>query len=917
MSNTSLRSILQFTALFLYSVSCLGQQPAMKSKYNYNAKPNIDTSDLGSWPILNNPQLSHSGKYYSYSEYFAKHQRNVLYVGNMNDTNKVAFHNVVSSYFTQEYLVVLFADSLLVVENETQKVKLASATKRIYFNAENNRFIAYSTLQNPEDIVVYDLRKGKMLTFPNALEAVLDNQGKNIIIKSTNSIKFISITDNDLITKEVPDAGQAFVSFNKNTTAAYFVTHKDNEVKGWVLNKYDFATSHISVIASHDQFSSFGELTFSSFDFTFNDDWMFLTVSKFDSVVKPIYQAKLDIWSYKDDVLPPEQKRIAGTTERNSIAVENRMVFTLDGNGKYLQLIAPTGTELRVNPSEIIGDYAVVYDTLQDFESKKPGFDKAKLILFNLRDGSKTVIHSGTEALMNFQYSPTGKYLVFWSLDSADYCLYNIANRKSFYFRANAKASFTSTDIRGVWHEPSTNFLSWLPNEEGVICRDNFDLWLISTKNRPAVNITAGYGKSNNIKFKLLEFESHNRILVEKRDYILSGYNLASKESGYFRINGLRPQVPIELFMGPVATSRSEDQIGIHAGEDIRPLKAKDANLYVVCMESEQTMPNLFQTSNFKDFVKLTSNNQNASVNWLTTELVSFRLPNGSYTQGILYKPENFDSSKLYPLIFHYYEKMSHKLHKFLYPDWIQTNIDIPLFVSNGYLVFEPDFHFSVANKSNNTTGETAVATIEAAIAKLRSRRYLNLSRIGLAGHSFGGFLTSFIISHSNFKFAAASEAAGTSDQVSSYLGLIALLAPFEHASKMEGMENGQGRYGATLWKRKDLYVRNSVVLQIDKINCPLLIMHNKLDNQVPFNQGVALFMGLKRLHKKAWMLQYDNGTHGVFDKDAEDYTLRIRQYFDYYLLGKNPPKWMTTGVHSLNQGKYAGLELDTSIRIP
>ncbi len=80
--------------------------------------------------------------------------------------------------------------------------------------------------------------------------------------------------------------------------------------------------------------------------------------------------------------------------------------------------------------------------------------------------------------------------------------------------------------------------------------------------------------------------------------------------------------------------------------------------------------------------------------------------------------------------------------------------------------------------------------------------------------------------------------------------------------------------------------------------------MHNKKDNIVPWNQALELFTGLRRLGKKTWMLQYDNGSHVLSNSvDQLDYHFRLSQFFDHYLKGYPPPKWMTQGTPtSFNQ---------------
>jgi len=151
------------------------------------------------------------------------------------------------------------------------------------------------------------------------------------------------------------------------------------------------------------------------------------------------------------------------------------------------------------------------------------------------------------------------------------------------------------------------------------------------------------------------------------------------------------------------------------------------------------------------------------------------------------------------------------------------------------------------------------------------------------------------------------------SDFISGYGGLFDL-----GTSRQSFYESGQVRIGATLWQRPDLYIKNSPLFKADKASTPLLIMHNKGDGSVPWSDAVEFFTALRRLGKRAWMLQYDGEDHQIsMDNNKEDYSIRLAQFFDYYLKGATPPRWMTEGVPARAKGIETGLELDKSGNTP
>ncbi len=242
-------------------------------------------------------------------------------------------------------------------------------------------------------------------------------------------------------------------------------------------------------------------------------------------------------------------------------------------------------------------------------------------------------------------------------------------------------------------------------------------------------------------------------------------------------------------------------------------------------------------------------------------------------------------------MIFFYYEKYSDALNDFIHPALSNGVMNIPWFVSNGYLVFVPDIYFS-----DGHPGRSALNSVVSAAQFLSRMPFVDSKHMGLQGHSFGGFETNYIVSRTTI-FAAAAPSAGVSDLFSDY------------GHDYGYYEGGQGRIGASLWERPDLYIENSSLFRADKVTTPILIMHNRRDGIVHFDQGLEWFNALSRLGKKVWMLSYDKEGHTIRDEKNElDYSVRLGQFFDHYLKGKPAPLWMTKGTKGPE-----GFESDTS----
>ncbi len=198
---------------------------------------------------------------------------------------------------------------------------------------------------------------------------------------------------------------------------------------------------------------------------------------------------------------------------------------------------------------------------------------------------------------------------------------------------------------------------------------------------------------------------------------------------------------------------------------------------------------------------------------------------------------------------------------------------------------FTPDIHFTVGK-----TGESVCNSVFASAKFIGKMPWVDSTRMGITGQSFGGYETMYLVTQSSM-FAAAVATAGISNFVSFYSQAFDKIASGRCCGQ-DACENSQLRVGATLWERPDLYIENSPVFKLNRVTTPVLTMNNQNDPLVPFSQGVEFFMGLRRLKKSAWMLQYDEGTHGAgMGNNDIDYTIRSTQFFDHYLKGYPPPR--------------------------
>jgi dipeptidyl aminopeptidase/acylaminoacyl peptidase len=294
-------------------------------------------------------------------------------------------------------------------------------------------------------------------------------------------------------------------------------------------------------------------------------------------------------------------------------------------------------------------------------------------------------------------------------------------------------------------------------------------------------------------------------------------------------------------------------------------------------------------------------NPQQAGYNWFSVELLRWKMLDGRMTEGLLYKPENFDPRKKYPVIFYFYERDVAERYQYIEPMPMRASINVAYYTSNGYLVVDPDIHYRTGQP-----GEDAYNSVLAAAAYMSRFPWVDSLHMGLQGHSWGGYQVAYLVTRTN-RFAAAEAGAPVSNMTSAYGGI----RWGTGISRQYQYEKSQSRIGATLWQHPERFLKNSPLFRADKINTPLLILHNDKDNAVPWYQGIELFTAMRRLGKTVWLVNYNDELHGIMERrNRKDWTIRMAQFFDHYLKGAPAPKWMISGIPATLKGIDWGLDL-------
>lgn len=601
-----------------------------------------------------------------------------------------------------------------------------------------------------------------------------------------------------------------------------------------------------------------------------------------DTTIIEMDMAKLDIWHWQDKELQPMQLVNVDREKRRTYTAMVRL------RDKAMMQLADESMSTVSIPMDGEADFAIGSDDSNyRIAQQWLGTNARDVYMVNLTTGQRELIHSEFYGFP--QVSPKGKYLVWYNSADRHWYAQDVKTRTLVNLTESAGVNFYNESHDSPSDPGSYGNMGWTANDEAFLIYDNFDVWRTDpTGKKQAENITAGHGRQNNIRYRYQRIDPDEEFIDLSKPVMYNTFNNVTKYQGWARQN--RPTTaPNMVWEGPYTANV--------AG------KAKNADVVLVTRGNFSELPELFETNlNFSYWAaKSVTNPQAADYLWGTAELVKWTSLDGAPLEGILYKPENFDPNKKYPLMVYFYETHSEGLYRPMSPAPSASTVNIPFFVSRGYLVFTPDIVYK-----EGYPGKSAENSIIAGTLSLVAKGFVDEKKMAIQGQSWGGYQVAHLVTKTDM-FAAAGAGAPVSNMTSAYGGIrwqTGMSRQFQY-------EKTQSRIGATLWERPLYYLENSPLFKIPDINTPLLIMHNDNDGAVPWYQGIEMFTGMRRLSKPVWMLNYNGEAHNLVQRvNRKDLSIRLSQFFDHYLLDEPMPKWMAEGVPAIKKGADWGFEL-------
>lgn len=734
---------------------------------------------------------------------------------------------------------------------------------------------------------------GKEYKFKNVTDHQISKKGEYLAMVEhqkikVDSFKLVLVELKDCSIKPLKPKYTSIKSLSFNDNNSYLAFHSSSDtskVKMYSLNLYSISTRENNIIA--DSTSSTIPVDKSVSENRkplFSEDGRFLffgvadrpVQEKKDSLLES-EKVKLDLWHYQDKRLQPQQLVELKRDQKKSD------LFLYNLSDKTILQLSNDTLKMQAD-DKIIGDY--LFASSDEQYSLENQWEVP-----NLEDHYRVSVLDGSVELIkrrvgfNGEMSPAGNYYTYFDGDKSHYYLIDFTKRKEICITCSVEKVNWQTDINGM---PMTAYphgtIGYSLGETTLYIQSQYDIWSYDLVHNSLTCLTGEEGVQRKIRMSPKKW-SYDSVYVDYDNLIIEGFNEKTKGTHLFN-----------LIDHGDHTDLKEIYYTDHSLSFLT--RSKNKETIVFRKMSLLEYPEVSFTQNlFEKELKISSTNpQQSEYNWATVELVNWKSYDGIPLEGLLYKPENFDPLKKYPLMIYYYELYSDEFHNHYIPKPTASIIYPTEYASAGYIVFIPDIRYKPGYPAKSAYNCIMSGTDH--VLKLVPN--IDSTKMGLQGQSWGGYQTAQLITMTN-RYKAAMAGAPVSDMISAYGGI----RWGSGVNRQFQYERTQSRIGKTIWSAPELYIENSPVFHIPNIQTPLMIMANDKDGAVPWYQGIEMFTCMKRLGKPCWMLNYNGDDHNLMENaNRFDLSIRMRQFFDHYLLDQPAPKWLTEGIPATVKGK-------------
>ncbi|PWN08053.1 S9 family peptidase [Rhodohalobacter mucosus] len=743
------------------------------------------------------------------------------------------------------------------------------------------------------DLIVRDLQSGTVVNLGNVSEFAFNKKsshlaylvdaseraGNGIYLRNMESGALLTLDsdssvysgltwdDDDALRNEWPSKGNALAVLKGHSSDSLMhivnelvvLQNLDSSVRKTVLNPDSQRNFPDGMVISENrdlQWSSNGEL-------------LFIGIRPQQPKVEMDRDTipNVDVFHWKDDRIQTVQERQAARDRRFTYVAS----FS-PANSSFTRLTDEGMREMNFSRHN---RYMIGRDEKPYISDLNWGVSPADLYRVDVSSGERTRFAVEIKRTMGF--SPDGRYYLFQKVAEQDTILYvyDVERNRNVNLTQSSPVSFINVDHPYPHESPTYGVAGWAQDGDHVIMNHKHDLWRLALDGSGAENITRGVGERDQIIFRHVSLDDDERYIDTSEDLLLSAFGRWTKKNGFYRLRmGNNPRSLVY--------------------EDVRfgnPEKARDENRIVLTRETFVEFPDYYHTkTSFRNFTKITdANPQQAEYGWGERVLIDFENSRGERLQGTLTLPAGYEPGETYPMIVYFYERMSDRHHQYSMPVY-DDRPHMSTYASNGYLVFMPDIVFEFGRP-----GTSSLDAITAGTQKVIDLGYADPDQLGLQGHSWGGYQSSFILTQTDL-FATVVTGAPPTNLTSFYNNIYGSSGTNHHGI----MEIGQVRMGrgVTPWTHREMYQRENPMFFVPDIEIPFMILHGTDDGAVDWMQGLEFYNAARRMGKEVVLLSYPGeGHHLGREANQIDFQIRMKEWFDHYVKGAPAADWIVNGI--------------------
>lgn len=799
--------------------------------------------------------------YFDHNIHFVE---NVASIKNLNTGKVIDFKNGHSGKFSNNskwFSIITNNNTLNWVDLKIHRQDSLQKINTAAFTANSNFLIAHSF----ENYIHFIDLSTSQLSSPGQstrynINPVHESVAIALKTEKGEVLKIFDLKNNSV--NEVPKLTQVQIkrmAWNKSGDKLAFVFQQEQS-QSLNIGVFDYNSNTIRFLNDLVPSSNNNSFDIENADITMNDVGSRLFFYVKNNTINQNSNPNIEIWDTADPVVLSRKKY--SYADRDAPLLN---VWLLDSD-KVIPIETNEFSKSFWNPN---GNYAISFNP-HKYEPQFHFREFADLYAINLENGSKKkIIDKQYTHGYYLKFSPNSNYLAYFRENN--WWLYDI--RKNTHTNLTKEITFSLFDasLTSYSFPQPYGMSAWSSDEKEVYINDTYDIWKVSVDGKQKQKMTDG--RKNKIRYSIADLSSNQKIvsndhfmripvLQSENPFVISAQSLDNYSTGFYT---LKPN-------GSLHKIAFKDK-------RVSRLIALNHNTYVFQEESLNIPPFVTKvnTKTKLEVAVVQSNKAWQNYKWPEKKLIQYSTHFADDLKGILIYPVNYNPEMKYPMVVHVYEDSSKYFHIFNPPthssDIGFTGLNFALY---DYFVLLPDIVYL-----KNKVGYSATHCVLSAIDKvLEIEKSVDEDKLGLIGHSFGGYETAFIITQTD-RFKAAVAGNGVFNLYSNYFEYQKVLGVPEYLR----IERGQFRFKNSFFENKEAYLENTPIHHFDKVNTPLLIWAGKEDDNINPDHSVQGYLALRRLQKPALMLLYENEGHVIIDNNNQkDLTNRIKNWFNSYL---------------------------------